>query len=88
MTIASAEINLQENTMLFVTYILDKSIFNRGDYLTLFTEPEENNVVIRATAFSFILLVSTLKTSKNCAIAILKLLIWHNSQPISVYASL
>ena len=48
--------------------------------LTIFTEPEENNcfsitaqVLIRATAFSFILLVSSLKTSTNRAAAILKM---------------
>ena len=41
----------------------------RDGYSTIFTEPEENNcfsiiaqVIIRATAFSFILLVSSLKT--------------------------
>ena len=49
------------------------------DYSTIFTEPEENNcfsiiaqVIIRATAFSFILLVSSLKTSRNRVVAILK----------------
>ena len=43
-------------------------------------EPEENNcfsiiaqVIIRAIAFSFILLVSSLKTSRNRAAAILKI---------------
>ena len=52
----------------------------RGDYSTIFTEPEENNrfsiiaqVIIRGTAFSFILLVSSLKTSRNRAAAILKI---------------
>ena len=42
---------------------------SRGDYSTMFTEPEENNcfniiaqVIIRAAAFSFFLLVSSLKT--------------------------
>ena len=46
----------------------------------IFTEPEENNrfsiiaqMIIRATAFSFILLVSTSKTSRNRAPAILKI---------------
>ena len=50
------------------------------DYSTIFTEPEENNcfsiitqVIIRATAFSFILFVSSSKTSTNCAAAILKI---------------
>ena len=53
---------------------------SRGDYSTIFTEPEENNcfsiiaqVIIRATAFSFILLISSLKTSRNRATAILKI---------------
>ena len=48
----------------------------------IFTEPEENNcfsiiaqVIIRATAFSFILLVSSLKTSRNCSATILKLVL-------------
>ena len=51
-------------------------------YSTIFTEPEENNcfsiiaqVIIRATAFSFILLVSSLKSSKNRVAAILKLVL-------------
>ena len=46
----------------------------------IFTEPEENNcfsiiaqVIIRATAFSFILLVFSLKTSRNRVAAILKI---------------
>ena len=45
-----------------------------------FTEPEEKNcfsiiaqVIIRATAFSFILLVSSSKTSRNHVAAILKI---------------
>ena len=52
------------------------------DYLTIFTSPEENNnycfgiiaqVIIRGTAFSFILLVSSLETSRNHASAIMKI---------------
>ena len=50
------------------------------DYSTIFTEPEENNcfsiiaqVIIRATAFYFILLVSSLKTLRNRVVAILKI---------------
>ena len=46
----------------------------------IFIEPEENNcfsiisqVIIRATEFSFVLLVSSLKTSTNRAAAILKI---------------
>ena len=49
------------------------------DYSTISTKPEENNcfsiisqVIIIATAFSFIVLVSSLKTSTNRAAAILK----------------
>ena len=45
---------------------------SRVDYSTIFTEPEANNcfsiiaqVITRANAFSFILLVSSLKTSKK-----------------------
>ena len=47
---------------------------------TIFTESEENNcfsiiaqVIIRAIAFSFILFVSSSKTSRNRAVAILKI---------------
>ena len=50
------------------------------DYSTIFTEPEENNcfsiiaqVIIREIAFSFILLVFSSKTSRNHAVAILKI---------------
>ena len=50
------------------------------DYSTIFTEPEENNffsiiaqVIIRATAFSFILFVSSSNSSRNRAAAILKI---------------
>ena len=53
-------------------------LFN--NYSTIFTEPEENNcfskiaqVIFGATAFSFILLVFSLKTSRNRAAAIWKL---------------
>ena len=49
---------------------------------TIFTEPEVKNlfsiiarVIIRATAFSFILLVSSSKTSRNLVAAILKLVL-------------
>ena len=49
-----------------------KSDPSRGSDSTIFTEPEENNcfsiiaqVIIRATAFLFILLVSSFKTSRN-----------------------
>ena len=62
---------------------------NYWDYSTIFTKPEENNnklfysmsnnfiaqVIIRETAFSFILLVSSLKTSRNRLAAILKLVL-------------
>ena len=44
--------------------------------LTIFTEPEENKcfsiiaqVIIKATAFSFLLIVSSLKISRNRAVA-------------------
>ena len=57
-----------------------ETVRRRGDYSTMFTEPEKNNcfsiiaqVIIRATAFSFFLLVSSLKTSRNRAAAILKI---------------
>ena len=50
------------------------------DYSTIFTESEENNcfsiitqVIIRATAFSFIFFVSSSKTSRNRAVANLKM---------------
>ena len=50
------------------------------DYSTIFTEHEDNNcfsiiaqVIIRATAFSFILLVSASNSSRNRAAAILKI---------------
>ena len=70
---------------------IKKLLFVEGEvnivkYLTIFTEPEENNncfsiisieiisqVIIRATAFSFILLISSLKTSRNRAVANLKI---------------
>ena len=48
------------------------------DYSTIFTEPEENNnycfsiipqVIIREIAFSFILFVSSSKTSRNRVVA-------------------
>ena len=46
---------------------------------TIFTEPEENNcfsiiaqVIIRATAFTFNLLVSSFETSRKCAEAIIE----------------
>ena len=49
------------------------------DYSTIFTQPEENNcftiiaqVIIRATAFSFILFVSPSETSRNRTVAILE----------------
>ena len=53
---------------------------SRGDYSTIFTEPEENNyclsimaqVIVRATVFFFVLLVSSLKTPTNLSTAILK----------------
>ena len=48
---------------------LNRELFNLLIYSTIFNEPEENNyfsiialVIIRATAFSFILLVSSLTT--------------------------
>ena len=51
-----------------------------GDYSTIFTEPEENNcfsiitqVIIRATAFYFILFVYSSETSVNRSAAILKI---------------
>ena len=51
-------------------------------YSTIFTEPDENNcfsiiaqVIIRATAFYSILLVSSLETSRNRAAAIFKLVL-------------
>ena len=50
------------------------------NYSTIFTEPEENNcfsiitqVIIRATAFSFMLFVSSSETPRNCVAAILKI---------------
>ena len=53
---------------------------SRGVYSTIFTEPEENNcfsiitqVIIRSTAFSFIFFVSSSKTSRNRAVAILNI---------------
>ena len=56
-----------------------------------YTEPEENNcfsiiaqVIIRATTFSFILLVFSFKTSRNSAAAILKI----SARPIRARASL
>ena len=63
-------------------YYFNNSVFaeaevNIVDYSTIFTEPEENNcfsiiaqVINRATVFSFILLVSSLKTSRNRPAAI------------------
>ena len=52
---------------------------SRG-FSTIFTESEENNcfsiiaqLIIRATAFYFILLISSLKTSRNRAAVILKI---------------
>ena len=52
----------------------------KGDYSTIFTSPEENNcfsiitqVIIRATAFSFISFASSSETSRNSAAAILVL---------------
>ena len=49
------------------------------DYSTIFTEPEENycfsiisQVIIREIAVSFILFVSSSKTSKNRAVTILE----------------
>ena len=49
----------------------------RSEYSTIFTETEENNcfsiiaqVIIRAIAFSFILFVSSSKTSINRAVPI------------------
>ena len=51
-----------------------------NNYSSIFTEPEDNNcfsiiaqVIIRAIEFSFILLVSSLKSSTNRAAAILKI---------------
>ena len=51
-----------------------------ADYSTIFTEPEENNcfsiiaqVIIREIAFSFILFVSSSKTSRNRAVSVLKI---------------
>ena len=51
---------------------------NLGDYLTIFTEPEENNsimiiLVMRAAVFSFLLFLSTSEISRNCTAAILKI---------------
>ena len=53
---------------------------SRGDFSTIFTEPEENNcfsfiaqVIIIATSFSVILFVSSSETSRNRAAAILKI---------------
>ena len=52
---------------------------SREDYSIIFTEPEEDNcfsiiaqVINRAVAFSFILLVFSSKTSRNRAVAILE----------------
>ena len=64
-----------------LTYYLTIIHRRRSEYYsTIFTEPEENNcfsiiaqVIIRATAFSFILLVFFLKTSRNRVAAILKI---------------
>ena len=52
------------------------------DYSTIFPEPQENNnyyfsviaqVIITAAAFSFILFISSSKTSRNRAVSILKI---------------
>ena len=61
----------------------DRTVMAREHFLCnnySFIEPEENNcfsiiaqVIIRATAFYFILLVSSLETSRNHAAAILKI---------------
>ena len=52
---------------------------SRGNYSTIFSEHEENNclsiiaqVIFRETAFSFILFVSSSKTLRNRAVAILE----------------
>ena len=52
----------------------------QSEHCRIITEPEENNcfsiiaqVIIKATAFSFILFVSSLETSRNRAVAILKI---------------
>ena len=57
-----------------------RSVYCRIIPETIFTEPEENNcfniitqVIITATAFSFLLFVSSLKTSRNRAVAILRI---------------
>ena len=54
---------------------------SRGDYSTIFTELEANNycfsiiakVIIRATVFSFTLIIFSSETSRNCAVATLKI---------------
>ena len=67
--------------MLWVNYNLSPQIQCRmSRFSTIFTEHKENNcfsiiaqVIIRATAFSFILLVFSVKTSRNRAAASLKI---------------
>ena len=61
---------------------------------TIFTEPEVKHffsiiaqVIIRATAFYFILLVSSLKTSRNPVAAILKLVLWYYNHLVRDYYS-
>ena len=63
-----------------IGHLFDTCFILFNNYSTIFTEPEENNcfsiiaqVIIRATVFSFILLVSSLKTSRNRASVILKI---------------
>ena len=64
----------------FISQLFAEGEVNIVEYLTLLSQPEENycfsiitQVIIRTTAFSFILFVSSSETSRNREEAILKL---------------